>query len=73
LLLKPARLKIEQTFTFETVLSHSSKLGFLQQAGQMGYKNYLYFVCTVDPTINIARVAQRVALGGQIRSGPPKT
>jgi predicted ABC-type ATPase len=57
-------LKTEQTFTFETVLSHSSKLGFLQQARQMGYKNYLYFVCTVDPTINIARVAQRVALGG---------
>jgi len=52
------------TFTFETVLSHPSKLNFLQQAKELGYKNYLYFVCTVDPTININRVAQRVALKG---------
>jgi predicted ABC-type ATPase len=52
------------TFTFETVLSHSSKINFLRQAKEHGYKNYLYFVCTVDPTININRVAQRVALNG---------
>jgi predicted ABC-type ATPase len=31
---------------------------------EFGYKNYLYFVCTVDPIININRVAQRVALKG---------
>jgi predicted ABC-type ATPase len=52
------------TFTFETVLSHPSKLDFLKNAGQRGFKNYLYFVCTVSPAINIARVAQRVLLGG---------
>lgn len=52
------------TFTFETVLSHPSKLDFLKNASQCGYKNYLYFVCTVSPSINIARVAQRVLLGG---------
>jgi predicted ABC-type ATPase len=52
------------TFTFETVLSHPSKLDFLKNASQRGYKNYLYFVCTVSPAINIARVAQRVQLGG---------
>jgi predicted ABC-type ATPase len=52
------------TFTFETVLSHPSKLDFLKNARQRGYKNYLYFVCTVNPAINIARVAQRVQLGG---------
>jgi predicted ABC-type ATPase len=57
-------LSQNNTFTFETVLSHSSKLDFLQQAREVGYKNYLYFVCTVDPAINIARVAQRVQLGG---------
>jgi len=51
------------TFTFETVLSHPSKLN-LQQAKELGYRNYLYFVCTVDPTININRVTQRVALKG---------
>lgn len=53
-----------ETFTFETVLSHSSKINFLQQAVDKGYKNYLYFICTVDPAINIARVQQRVLLGG---------
>jgi predicted ABC-type ATPase len=52
------------TFTFETVLSHPSNLEFLKNARQQGYKNYLYFVCTVSPAINIARVAQRVQLGG---------
>lgn len=35
-----------------------------ENARQRGYKNYLYFVCTVSPLINIARVAQRVQLGG---------
>jgi len=53
-----------ETFTFETVLSHSSKINFLQQAVGEGYKNYLYFICTVDPAINIDRVQQRVLLGG---------
>lgn len=52
------------TFTFETVLSHSSKVIFLQQCAQAGYKNYLYFICTVDPAINIERVKQRVLRGG---------
>lgn len=52
------------TFTFETVLSHASKISFLQQAITHGYKNYLYFICTVDPAINIDRVKQRVSLGG---------
>jgi predicted ABC-type ATPase len=54
----------DNTFTFETVLSHPSKLNFLRQAKELGYKNYLYFICTVDPTININRVAQRVVLKG---------
>ncbi|MDP4245968.1 MAG: toxin [Bacteroidota bacterium] len=52
------------TFTFETVLSHPSKLDFLKDARLRGYKNYLYFVCTVSPAINSDRVAQRVRLGG---------
>jgi len=36
----------ESTFTFETVLSHPSKLQFMEQAKTVGFKNYLYFVCT---------------------------
>lgn len=53
-----------ETFTIETVLSHASKIEFLQQTLKAGYKNYLYFICTVDPQINIARVKQRVLKGG---------
>jgi len=52
------------TFTFETVLSHPSKVIFLQQAKECGYKNYLYFVCTIHPSINLERVDHRVSLGG---------
>jgi predicted ABC-type ATPase len=37
---------------------------FLKDAKESGYKNYLYFICTTDPGINIQRIAQRVKLGG---------
>ncbi len=57
-------LKKGETFTFETVLSHPSKIEFLKQAITAGYKNYLYFICTVDPQINIQRVQNRAQLGG---------
>lgn len=57
-------LKQGDTFTFETVLSHDSKLGFMQFAKGLGFKNYLYFVCTVDPAINLDRIARRVELKG---------
>lgn len=53
-----------ETFTFETVLSHSSKIEFLKESRDKGYKNYLYFICTIDPALNIERVYQRVRLGG---------
>lgn len=51
-------------FSFETVMSHSSKVDFLQQAKKAGFKTYLYFICTQDPEINIARVHNRVYKGG---------
>lgn len=51
-------------FTFETVMSHKSKVDFLKKAKAKKYKNYLYFVCTDSPEINIERVRQRVELGG---------
>lgn len=50
--------------TFETVMSHPSKLDIFEFAQQHGYKVYLYFICTESPEINIARVAQRVHQGG---------
>lgn len=50
--------------TFETVMSHPSKLDILQYAIENGYKVYLYFVCTQSADINVARVLQRVGQGG---------
>jgi len=56
-------LRFKISFTFETVMSHISKVEFLQLAKQQGYRTYLYFVFTVDPDINIARVQYRVSQG----------
>ena len=52
------------SFTFETVMSHPSKVDLLAQAQRAGYRTYLYFVATEDPAINISRVKSRVRLGG---------
>lgn len=53
-----------RSFAFETVMSHESKLDLLAKARIAGYRNYLYFVTTGDPMLNIERVRQRVAEGG---------
>ncbi|MEH3085776.1 MAG: zeta toxin family protein [Xylophilus ampelinus] len=53
-----------RTFTFETVMSHASKIAFMREARARGYRVYLYFVATDDPRINIDRVRRRVMLGG---------
>jgi predicted ABC-type ATPase len=45
-------------------MSHLGKVAFLQQAMQTGYRTYLYSVATDDPTINVSRVANRVAMNG---------
>lgn len=57
-------LCLKISFTFETVMSHISKVEFLQEAKRQGFKTYLYYVSTVDPMINIARVKYRVSVGG---------
>ena len=59
-------LTLKISFTFETVMSHESKVDFLKQAQQKGFKTYLYYVATVDPEINIGRVHYRVQTGGHI-------
>jgi predicted ABC-type ATPase len=60
------QLLIEEgnTFSFETVMSHPSKLDIFKNAHAAGFKNYLYFIATVSPKINIDRVAARVKKGG---------
>ncbi len=60
-----AQLLLQKTsFTLETVMSHESKVDWLKQAQQAGFRTYLYFVATEDPSINISRVHNRVRLGG---------
>lgn len=46
----------KRKFSFETVFSHPSKVEFLRQAKEEGYKVYLYFVTTQDPDLNVYRV-----------------
>ena len=45
-------------------MSHISKVDFLKETQERGYKNYLYYISTESPLINIERVKQRVGLGG---------
>ena len=67
------------SFSFETVMSHPSKIKELKKAKEKGYRVYLYFVCTDDAEINVNRVANRIEKGGhpvdvyKIRSRYEKT
>lgn len=53
-----------QSFAFETVMSHKSKVEMLKMASKSGYKTYFYFIFTDSPTTNLARVRLRVNAGG---------
>ncbi|WP_168197588.1 zeta toxin family protein [Brenneria corticis] len=52
------------SFTYESVMSHESHLTFVRSAKEIGYKPYLYYVCTADPALNETRITQRIAMGG---------
>ena len=52
-----------QSFCFETVMSHISKVQLLNIAKEAGYKTYLYFVFTDNVELNIARVNLRMKQG----------
>ena len=61
------RVKLLQAsvkFTFETVMSHPSKIDFIKTARNSGYKTYLYFVSLEYPELNKERVKARVKLKG---------
>lgn len=62
--LRGAYLSRRINFTMETVFSHPSKLDFLANAYNLGYRVYLYFVATEYIELNVARVKQRVTEGG---------
>jgi predicted ABC-type ATPase len=56
-------LNTKQSFCFETVMSHKSKVNLLDIAKSKGYKTYLYFVYTDDPELNVTRVKLRAKMG----------
>lgn len=53
-----------EKLSFESVMSHESKLDIFDFAREHGYKVYLYFICTESPEINKGRVKLRVLEGG---------
>ena len=64
-----ARLRYEcleqgRDFVFETVFSSPEKLEFLYKAKDAGFFIRLFYVCTSDPAINVARITQRYFNGG---------
>lgn len=61
---REACIEAKESFTFETVMSHPSKIDILARAREAGFFVQLFFVGTDDPQTNIERVALRVAQGG---------
>ncbi|CAN1515926.1 hypothetical protein MCETHM1_00938 [Flavobacteriaceae bacterium] len=57
-------LREQKSFSYETVMSDFSKIREIETANKLGFKTYLYFVCTDDYEKNIDRVQLRVAKGG---------
>jgi predicted ABC-type ATPase len=57
-------IRSRESFSFETVMSHPSKIDLLRQAKAAGFRVGLFFVATEAADLNVARVRQRVALGG---------
>ena len=57
-------LKQRKSLIFETVLSSEGKVDFIRRAREAGYFIRLFFVATSHPSINAARIAQRVMEGG---------
>lgn len=57
-------IESKQSFCYETVLSHASKIKLIEKANAFGYKTYLYFVFTDNWQLNVERVKLRVQQGG---------
>ena len=62
--LRDAALHARESFSYETVMSHPSHVELMRRARAGGYFVRLIFVGIDNPAINVARVANRVALGG---------
>ena len=57
-------LRVDTSFSFETVFSHSSKVDIIKRAKDENFMVYLYFIATESPTINVERIKNRVKTGG---------
>lgn len=53
-----------RSFCFETVFSHPSKIDFVARAKALGYEIILVLIHLDDPSLNLARISQRVSEGG---------
>lgn len=68
-----------ESFCFETVFSHESKIDCVAMAKAHGYYVILVYIHLIDPSLNEARVYQRTLEGGhevpaeKIRSRIPRT
>ena len=62
--LRETCLTERKSLIFETVLSVEDKVDYICRAIEAGFFVRLFFVCTVSPTINAARIAGRVMEGG---------
>ena len=68
-----------ESFCFETVFSHNSKIDFIAMAKAHGYTIILVYIHLTDPSLNEARVYQRTLEGGhdvpagKIQSRIPRT
>lgn len=57
-------LKNHRSFVFETVMSADDKVDFIIRAKQAGFFLRLFFISTSHPSINAARITERVMKGG---------
>ena len=57
-------LKLNEDFSFETVLSTDRNLNLMRRARERDYEITCLYVITNNPEINVARVNKRARLGG---------
>lgn len=63
--LRHSMLIAGRSFCFETVFSHPSKIDFVARAKALGYQIILVFIHLETTELNLARISQRMAEGGQ--------
>ena len=54
----------QESFSWETVMSHTSKIDAMAYAREKGFRVHLFFLGTSNPDLNVANVRRRVEEGG---------